>query len=431
MVVDVIMPKMGESITEGTILEWRKKVGDTIEMDEILLEIGTDKVDSEIPSPSAGKIVNILADLNDVVEVGKVIARIETDTDNALYEKEETPPTGANQSEQKSEVNQTSGDRPPRTDSAIPPKSKREEKFFTPMVKKIAQKEGISMEELVSIPGTGGKGRVTKQDIFAYIKTRGKGKTEFVSSEAEQASSTVKPQTLVDERIEMDYMRKLIAEHMRKSVDTSAHVYVFSEVDMTHIVKYISENGDQFKEKAGFSLTYTPFIVLACIQALQKNPDMNSSLEGTTIVRKKNVIIGIAVALSDGLMVPVLSECERFDFLQLARRLQDLVKRTRENAISPEELQGSTFTITNFGVFDVISGTPIINQPNVGILGIGTIKKKPVVIETDERDEIGIRNMMTVSLGFDHRLIDGAGGSRFINTVCQNLTKMDIQSLDL
>ena len=200
---------------------------------------------------------------------------------------------------------------------------------------------------------------------------------------------------------------------------------------MTHIVKYISENGDQFKEKAGFSLTYTPFIVLACIQALQKNPDMNSSLEGTTIVRKKNVNIGIAVALSDGLMVPVLSECERFDFLQLARRLQDLVKRTRENAISPEELQGSTFTITNFGVFDVISGTPIINQPNVGILGIGTIKKKPVVIETDERDEIGIRNMMTVSLGFDHRLIDGAGGSRFINTVCQNLTKMDIQSLDL
>jgi len=282
--------------------------------------------------------------------------------------------------------------------------------------------EGIDFEELNTIPGTGSNHRVTKQDILLYIKSRNKqGKTV----------STKIPEKLVDEHVEMDHMRKLIAEHMRKSVESSAHVYVFSEVDMTHIVKYISENGDQFKKKEGFSLTYTPFIVSACVQALLGSQDMNSSLEGTTIIRKKHVNIGIAVALEDGLMVPVLSKCEQLDFLQLVRQLRDLVKRTREKAISPEELQGSTFTITNFGVFDVVSGTPIINQPNVGILGIGTIKKKPVVIEAEIGDTIGVRSMMMVSLGFDHRLIDGSGGSMFINSVCKNLSNMDVQSLKL
>ena len=422
MVIDVVMPKMGESITEGTILEWRKKVGESIEADEILLEIGTDKVDSEIPSPNSGKIITVLAELNEVVEVGKVIAQIETDVDSEKEDVTVPSPTLEIKSKEKQMQSHAEKDSSKEKILSVQSFPKVKGRFFTPVVKKISLNEGINFEELNTIPGTGSNHRVTKQDILLYIKSRNKqGKTV----------STKIPEKLVDEHVEMDHMRKLIAEHMRKSVESSAHVYVFSEVDMTHIVKYISENGDQFKKKEGFSLTYTPFIVSACVQALLGSQDMNSSLEGTTIIRKKHVNIGIAVALEDGLMVPVLSKCEQLDFLQLARQLRDLVKRTREKAISPEELQGSTFTITNFGVFDVVSGTPIINQPNVGILGIGTIKKKPVVIEAEIGDTIGVRSMMMVSLGFDHRLIDGSGGSMFINSVCKNLSNMDVQSLKL
>ena len=413
---------MGESITEGTILEWRKKVGESIETDEILLEIGTDKVDSEIPSPASGRIITLLAELNEVVEVGKVIAQIETDVDSEKEDVTAPSPTSEKKSEEKQMQSHTEKNGSQEKIHSVQSFSKEKGRFFTPVVKKIALKEGIDFKELNSIPGTGSNHRVTKQDILLYIKSRSKqGKTV----------STKFSEQLVDERVEMDHMRKLIAEHMRKSVESSAHVYVFSEVDMTHIVKYISENGDQFKMKEGFSLTYTPFIVSACVQALLGSQDMNSSLEGTTIIRKKHVNIGIAVALEDGLMVPVLSKCEQLDFLQLVRQLRDLVMRTREKEISPEELQGSTFTITNFGVFDVVSGTPIINQPNVGILGIGTIKKKPVVIEAEIGDTIGIQSMMMISLGFDHRLIDGSGGSMFINSVCKNLSNMDMQSLNL
>ena len=422
MVIDVVMPKMGESITEGTILEWRKKVGESIETDEILLEIGTDKVDSEIPSPISGRIITLLAELNEVVEVGKVIAQIETDEDSEKEDVIAPSPTSENKSEEKQMQSHAEKDGSQEKIYSVQSFSKETGRFFTPVVKKIALKEGIDFEELNTIPGTGSNHRVTKQDVLLYVNLRRKqGKS----------ISTRVPEKLVDERVEMDHMRKLIAEHMRKSVESSAHVYVFSEVDMTHIVKFISENGDQFKKKEGFSLTYTPFIVSACVQALLGNQDMNSSLEGTTIIRKKHVNIGIAVALEDGLMVPVLSKCEQLDFLQLVRQLRNLVKRTREKEISPEELQGSTFTITNFGVFDVVSGTPIINQPNVGILGIGTIKKKPVVIEAEIGDTIGVRSMMMISLGFDHRLIDGSGGSMFINSVCKNLSNMDMQLLNL
>tara|TARA_B100002003_G_scaffold241684_1_gene263697 strand:- start:594 stop:1862 length:1269 start_codon:yes stop_codon:yes gene_type:complete len=422
MVIDVVMPKMGESITEGTILEWRKKVGESIETDEILLEIGTDKVDSEIPSPTSGRIITLLAELNEVVEVGKVIAQIETDEDSEKEDVIAPSPTSENKSEEKQMQSHAEKDDSQEKIHSVQSFSKEKGRFFTPVVKKIALKEGIDFEELNTIPGTGSNHRVTKQDVLLYVNSRRKqGKSV----------STRVPEKLVDERVEMDHMRKLIAEHMRKSVESSAHVYVFSEVDMTHIVKFIFENGDQFKKKEGFSLTYTPFIVSACVQALLGSQDMNSSLEGTTIIRKKHVNIGIAVALEDGLMVPVLSKCEQLDFLQLVRQLRDLVKRTREKEISPEELQGSTFTITNFGVFDVVSGTPIINQPNVGILGIGTIKKKPVVIEAEIGDTISVRSMMMISLGFDHRLIDGSGGSMFINSVCKNLSNMDMQSLNL
>ena len=430
MVIDIVMPKMGESIIEGTILEWKKKVGESIEVDEILLEIGTDKVDSEIPSPVSGKIMKLLAEPNDVIEVGRVIAQIDSEKDKRTEEEKGSSPAPEKPLEEKQVNTQAAMEDSQKKSSSTQPILKRKGRFFTSIVRKIATKEGISFDELNAISGSGSNNRVTKQDILTYIKSKGSKKPAPLIA-PKTAGDIVSPGALVDERVEMDHMRKIIAEHMRKSVDSSAHVYVFSEVDMTHIVKYISKNGDRFKEKEGFSLTYTPFIVSGCVQALLNSKDMNSSLEGTTIVRKKNVNIGIAVALGDGLMVPVLSECEKLDFLQLAHKLQDLVKRTREKEISPEELQGSTFTITNFGVFDVISGTPIINQPNVGILGVGTIKKKPVVISTDKGDEICIRNIMMVSLGFDHRLIDGAEGSRFITSVCQNLINIDLQSLNL
>jgi 2-oxoglutarate dehydrogenase E2 component (dihydrolipoamide succinyltransferase) len=227
----------------------------------------------------------------------------------------------------------------------------------------------------------------------------------------------------------MDKIRKSIAEHMRMSLDTSAHFHLMNEVDMTHIVQYVDANGAGFKSREGFSLTYTPFIVYACVRALQFSPDMNSSLEGTTIIRKKNVNIGLAVAVDAGLMVPVIPRCEELNFLGLCRKVRDLAARARSKKIKPDELSGSTFSISNFGIFNVTIGTPIINQPNVGILGVGTIKKKPVVIENADGDAIGIRSMMYLSIGFDHRLIDGAGGAQFIQAIQQNLENMDLEHL--
>ncbi len=421
MLVDVVMPKMGESITEGTILEWRKKVGDTIAADEILLEIGTDKVDSEIPSPNAGVIAKILAEPNDVVEVGKVIVRIETDGDVAaapISEPEKEP-------KQKPEPVQATEQPSPVTTSEPPPNKSipqtGEKKYYTPLVKSIARKEGISQDELVAIQGTGKNGRVTKKDLLGYIETRTAVPT------APPVPAVVSQ--LTDERVEMDKIRKSIAEHMRMSVDTSAHFHLMNEVDMTHIVQYVDANGAGFKSREGFSLTYTPFIVSACVRALQFSPDMNSSLEGTTIIRKKNVNIGLAVAVDAGLMVPVIPRCEELNFLGLCRKVRDLAVRARSKRIKPDELSGSTFSISNFGIFNVTIGTPIINQPNVGILGVGTIKKKPVVIENADGDAIGIRSMMYLSIGFDHRLIDGAGGAQFIQSIQQNLENMDLEHL--
>ncbi len=421
MLVDVVMPKMGESITEGTILEWRKKVGDTIAADEILLEIGTDKVDSEIPSPNAGVIAEILAEPNDVVEVGKVIVRIETDGDVAaapIPEPEKEP-------KQKPEPVQATEQPSPVTTSEPPPNKSipqtGEKKYYTPLVKSIARKEGISQDELVAIQGTGKNGRVTKKDLLGYIETRTAVPT------APPVPAVVSQ--LTDERVEMDKIRKSIAEHMRMSVDTSAHFHLMNEVDMTHIVQYVDANGAGFKSREGFSLTYTPFIVSACVRALQFSPDMNSSLEGTTIIRKKNVNIGLAVAVDAGLMVPVIPRCEELNFLGLCRKVRDLAARARSKKIKPDELSGSTFSISNFGIFNVTIGTPIINQPNVGILGVGTIKKKPVVIENADGDAIGIRSMMYLSIGFDHRLIDGAGGAQFIQAIQQNLENMDLEHL--
>ena len=425
MVIDIVMPKMGESITEGTIIEWRKKIGDIVEMDEILLEIGTDKVDSEIPSPTAGTIVEILAKPNDIMDVGTVIAKVETDSDAALVQKS----TQSLVSEQKTE--ELVEDKIVEVPKAISPKTKPqsgEKKFFTPVVNKIAIENNIEIDELMTILGTGKGGRVTKVDVLNYLKSR---LTAPSAKQSDMAQPLAVPPAFsrLDETVEMDNMRKLIAEHMRNSLDTSAHVYVMTEVDMSAIVNYVNKQEDTFYQREGYKLTYTPFIIRACVKALNSQPEMNASLEDSSIVYHKNVNMGMAVAVNKGLMVPVLEKCEELNFLGLCRKVRDLALRTRNKQLNPDELQGSTFSISNFGVFNVTMGTPIINQPNVGILGVGVIKKRPVVIETKEGDTIGIKSMMVLSLGFDHRLIDGAGGSQFVDTVRENLENMNLETL--
>lgn len=435
MVVDVVMPKMGESITEGTILEWRKNVGDLIALDEILLEIGTDKVDSEIPSSTSGIITEILAEPNEVVQVGKVIARIETESDAVTEEKPKIETELKSDEEPGEEITlQPPASHEPSSGHPDPSVTvSSEKKYYTPIVKAIARKEDVSEFELASIPGTGKNGRVTKKDLLSYLETRKTAPISPIPSAKGTVIAAVQPvpviSQLTDEHVEMNKVRRIIAEHMRNSLDTAAHVHLMNEVDMTRIVKFVEDRSPSFKANEGFSLTYTPFIVMASIRALQAFPDMNSSIEGTTIIHKKNVNIGLAVAVENGLMVPVISKCEELNFLGLCRKVRDLAVRTRNKQINPDELSGSTFSISNFGVFNVTTGTPIINQPNVGILGVGTIKKKPVVIETEYGDTIGVRSMMHLSLGFDHRLIDGSGGARFIEMVLNNLENMDLDNL--
>ena len=432
MVVDVVMPKMGESIMEGTILEWYKKVGDSIEKDETLLEIGTDKVDSEIPSPASGTISEILANPNDIVDIGKVIARIDT--------------TGSDIQEQKTEVKAPKSAKDKEV--AIPLKSmpsteKKVQKtqkniivkmsdntnsaILTPAVMKIASQQGVRLSELELIDGTGANGRVTKKDLQNYINT--KTDSDFKPTK----KSVTKPVSLRNiqggKKIQIDHMRKMISEHMRYSLDTSAHVYIMNEVDMTNIVQYVDEKEESFFAEERFKLTYTPFIILATVNALKDTPEMNSSIDGDSIIYHNSINIGVAVSVDGGLMVPSIFNCDEKNLLGISRDLNAMVDRTRKKSISPDELQGSTFTISNFGVFDATIGTPIINQPNVGILGAGAIKKQPIVIERGNSDIIAIRSMMMLSLGFDHRLIDGAGGAIFIAKVKENLENMDFKDL--
>jgi 2-oxoglutarate dehydrogenase E2 component (dihydrolipoamide succinyltransferase) len=411
MLVDIIMPKMGESITEGTIIEWRKKIGDNVERDEIFLEIGTDKVDSEIPASASGILVEILAEPNDVVDVGKVIGRIDTDTKAAIR----TPIQDQSKPIIPKDTEATQMEKPVRKTTPKKLGGKRKS-FFTPVVMKIAQEENVPMAELDRVQGTGRGGRVTKKDLLAYLDDR----TDPMPSSRLSMTDNIE---------EMGYMRKKIADHMRSSLDTAAHVYVMTEVDMTRIVDYVTAKEESFFSGEGFSLTYTPFIVTAVVNAIQRFPLMNCSLEGGNIIHKKNINIGIAVSIEDGLVVPVIEKCEEANFLGLCRRVRDITVRTRDKKLSPDELQGSTFSISNFGIFNVTMGTPIINQPNVGILGVGAIKKRPIVIETETGDTIGIRSMMILTLGFDHKLIDGAGGSQFIDAIRKELEILDLERL--
>ena len=435
MIVDIVMPKMGESINEGTILEWRKEIGDLIELDEILLEIGTDKVDSEIPSSTPGTLAEILFEPNDVVEVGTVIARINTD--------QKIESTTTDQEELNSNIN-------PKTEESknlVKSENKSAQssnKFYSPVVMKIVAEKNVPFEELQNIPSSGHGGRVTKKDILSYLSSKDsdtekalkavvkKDKVNSSNSDINKIINTdpVKKTSPRGRVEEMGNMRKMISEHMKKSIETSAHVYMMTEIDMTHIVEYVSSKNKEFFEREEFNLTFTPFILQAAIKALEGYPEMNASLSEDTIHYHRNINIGLAVSIDGGLMVPSILNCEEKSFLGICRSVNDIAKRTRQNSISADELSGSTFSITNFGVFGVTMGTPIINQPNVGILGIGAIKKRPVVVESlGGDDSISIRSIMVTTLGFDHRLIDGAGGALFLNSFQKNIESLDLQGL--
>ena len=423
---DVVMPKMGESITEGTILEWKKQVGDSIGKDETLLEISTDKVDSEIPSPATGTIVEIIAQVNDTIPVGDVIARIgevgeSTSAEDVSVETaptEESVPAEPDLVLEIEEVVQSEI----VIEKPIIQSGKR---FYSPLVKSIAKKEGITQAELDALMGTGNNGRVNKQDILAHLKTRTAGAPTQTEDVIEQPASIVP--TMSDEIEPMSRIRKRIAEHMVQSVQTSPHVYTTVEADVTNLVHIRAEHKESFKSKAGVNLTYTPMLLDACIRVIQEFPLMNASLDGDNIVHHRNINIGVAVALpDDNLIVPVIHSSEEKNFLGLARSVSDLAGRARENKLMPDEIFGSTFTITNPGVFGGLFGMGIINQPNVGILSIGSFHKRPVVKETEYGDTIVVRSMVYLTLSYDHRIIDGAYGTRFLARLVEIIEQFSI-----
>ena len=421
--IDVIMPKMGESIIEGTIMEWKKKVGDTIGKDETLLEISTDKVDSEIPSPASGIIIEIIAQVNDTIPVGAVIARIGNTNEKLDISPGEAPQSEPTPEKEKKLMEVTV---PIQTTETI----SSQKRFYSPLVKSIAKKEGISQKELDSLSGSGKNGRVNKQDILSYLMN----KTETVHEDKVESSHIYQPQIIkaMSDKVEpMSRMRKKISEHMVQSVHTSPHVYTTVEADVTNLVNIRSESNNNFKERSGVSLTYTPMILDACIRTIQEFPLMNASLDGDNIVHHRNINMGVAVALpDDNLIVPVIHASEEKNFLGLARSTAELARRARENNLNPEEIFGSTFTVTNPGVFGGLFGMGIINQPNVGILAVGSFQKRPVVKETEFGDTIIVRHMVYLTLSYDHRIIDGGYGTRFMASLAQQIESYNSQQIE-
>ena len=432
MIIDVVMPKMGESITEGTILEWYKKIGDKIEQDETLLEIGTDKVDSEIPAPSSGVITMIMAEPNDVVDVGEIIAKIETDPKS--IKPEEVSKISNDQEHIKEpkkrleEVIIKEDIQIKNVENSIKISSELTKSILSPAVTSLASQEGISFSELELIQGTGNLGRVTKKDLEKYLSS-GHRPIDKSSMQAPKKPMFSIESVPASKKIKIDNMRKRISDHMRYSLDTSAHVHIINEVDMTGIVDFVNEKEDSFHSREGFGLTITPFIIFSLAKVLKEMPELNSSIDGDLIIQHHQINMGIAVSVEGGLMVPSIKNCDEKNLLGICRDLNIIVKKTRTDSISPDDLQGSTFTLSNFGVFGATIGTPIINQPNVGILGAGVIKKQPVVIEKNNLDVIAIRHMMMLSLGFDHRLIDGAGGALFLSKIKNILENFNFKNI--
>ncbi|MEX0736836.1 MAG: dihydrolipoamide acetyltransferase family protein [Bacteroidota bacterium] len=427
MQVEVVMPKMGESIQEGKILRWMKKPGDTIEKDESILEISTDKVDSEIPSPSAGVLTKIVVPEGDTVDVGTVIAFIETDASSATVDTT-TPAASARKQESQHEPAAAPQKQHIKVEGS---RERNGDRFYSPLVKNIAQKEGIALEELDQISGSGLAGRVTKNDVLGYLSSR--TSKPVVSSRTDYAIASVDLKELEKkypspkyEILQMDNLQKKMAEHMVKSLQTSPHVQAISECDVTSIVEFRAKDAERFEKLEGFKLTYTPFFINAAIRALKQFPLINSSVEGDKIILKKFINFGMAVAAPTGLIVPVIKNAEEKNFLGLARAINDIAVRTRTKKLLPEEVQGGTFTITNYGVFGNIIGIPIINQPQVAILGVGAIQKRPVVVtDADGNDSIAVRSMVYLTLSFDHRIVDGAIGGQFISAVVANLEQYD------
>lgn len=416
--VELVMPKMGESVMEGTILSWLKTEGENIEEDESILEVATDKVDTEIPSLYTGTLKEILAKEGDVVEVGKPIAMIETDGDAVASHVEE-----ADESELVAEAEKL-------VETAVQEHSAEKveiqggTRFYSPLVKNIAREENISMAELETIPGTGQEGRVTKNDMLAYLES----KKAPVASNGHAKKPEPMPVVASgeDEIIEMDRMRKMIAERMITSKQISAHVTSFVEADVTEVVKWRGKMKKLFMERDAQVLTYTPIILEAVVKAIKDYPMINVQVDGSRIIKKANINIGLAVALPSGnLIVPVIRNADQLSILGLTQKVNDLAKRARENKLSPDELSGGTFTVSNVGSFGNVMGTPIIMQPQVGILALGTIQKKPAVIETPQGDFIGIRNKMFLSHSYDHRVVDGALGGMFVRRVADYLEGFD------
>ncbi len=423
------LPKMGESVAEATITNWLKNVGEKIEADEAVLEIATDKVDSEVPSEVSGTLTEILFQVNDVVKVGQTIAIIETEGGSAAP----TPVANA-VAAPVAEVQKTVDTETPRAQVTVAPADfKSTDKFFSPLVKNIATAEGISVGELETIAGSGKEGRVTKEDILKYISHRQEPKVASQEVKVSQPSATPSSQAIPvsvnggDEIIEMDRMRKLIAGYMVASVQTSAHVQSFIEVDVTNIVKWRDKVKVAFEKREGEKLTFTPIFMEAVAKALKDYPGLNISVDGDYIIKRKNINLGMAAALPNGnLIVPVIKNADQLNLVGMAKAVNDLGNRAKAGKLKPDDTQGGTYTVTNVGTFGSVFGTPIINQPQVGILALGAIRKVPAVIETPEGDFIGIRQKMFLSHSYDHRVVDGALGGSFVKRVAEYLEAFDL-----
>jgi len=433
---DIVMPKLGESIIEATITRWLKAEGDMISEDEVICELATDKVDSEIPSPVEGKLIKILCKEGEVVPVGQLIAIIDMDGENAVVEKEATP------------VAVPEVETPKVVEEEKAPEAVSD-KFYSPLVKSIAKQENISVKELDLITGSGKDSRVTKEDVLEFLKTRtskptpasesAPAKTETTAQapaptatpkpaapQAPQVKAPVVTASTGDQIVEMDRMRKLIADHMVMSKQVSPHVTMFHEVDMNRIVNWRNKMKDVLLKREGEKLTFTPFFIEAAAKALKDFPGVNASVDGYNIILRKHINIGMAAALPSGnLIVPVIKDADQKNLLGITKSVNDLAERSRNNKLSPDDIQEGTFTITNFGQFGSLTGSPIINQPQAAILGLGTIHKQPVVIETPEGDVIAIRQRMILSLAFDHRIVDGALGGKFLKRIAEILENFD------
>ncbi len=435
-IVEITMPKMGESVMEGTIIKWYKKVGDKVSKDETIFEISTDKVDTEIPSPEAGVLAEILVNEQETVEVGTVVAKLSVSGSISKSKPAE---------KKKEEKQQPAAEKPKEEPAAMHDNfasasvSHDEEKqlkedvgFLSPLVLSIANKEKVRPDELKSIKGTGIDGRITKKDILSYLENRSAKPSEKVESKSDAdykpSEPKMEPVAFSDsvEKIPMDNIRQKIMQHMVASRDTSVHVSAMLEVDMTRIHKFIQKNKDEYMRRENIKLTYMPFIAHAVVKGLKEFPLMNSAIEGNSILVKHYVNLGIAVAIEPtGLIVPNIKGAGERNILGLAKAINDLAYRSRNKKLSPDDISGGTFTITNYGVFGTILGTPIINQPEVAILGVGTVVKKPVVVEADGVDTIAIKPMMALTLSHDHRLVDGMLGGRFLKFVKDTLESFD------